>query len=107
LLAFTVSQLLPLARIAPPAQPFQRIDGDTLGRVIAGNTTGNNNTASGFQALAHNTSGRTNFALGNSAGSDLSTGDNNIDRQCGQRGRVQQDPHRHGGDAEVDLSCRH
>jgi hypothetical protein len=42
------------------------------------NTTGNGNTANGVQALS-NTTGNNNIALGFGAGSNLTTGDNNID----------------------------
>jgi len=43
------------------------------------NFTGNQNTAVGYQALQSNTQGSINTALGANAGSDLTTGDNNID----------------------------
>jgi hypothetical protein len=43
------------------------------------NTTGFNNTASGFDALNSNTTGSNNIALGASAGDNLTTGSNNID----------------------------
>ena len=43
------------------------------------NTTGNNNTASGFEALYNNTTGRNNIALGNLAGFNITTDGNNID----------------------------
>src|SRR4029450_1990379 len=43
------------------------------------NTTGNNNTAIGYNALLNSTTGNNNIALGYFAGSNLTTGDNNID----------------------------
>jgi Chaperone of endosialidase len=43
------------------------------------NTTGNNNTASGVNALKNNTTGSRNIALGAGAGLNLTTGSNNID----------------------------
>ena len=43
------------------------------------NTTGNNNTAAGYQALLNNTTGSFNIAVGNAAGANLTTGINNID----------------------------
>jgi hypothetical protein len=45
---------------------------------LFGNTTGNNNTASGEGALLRNTTGSSNIALGVNAGSNLTTGNNNI-----------------------------
>ena len=45
---------------------------------LLGNSKGNNNTASGFEALANNT-GSFNIAVGNRAGANLTTGSNNID----------------------------
>ena len=43
------------------------------------NTEGNDNTATGHDALVSNTTGSNNIALGHGAGSNLTTGDNNID----------------------------
>jgi hypothetical protein len=43
------------------------------------NTTGSNNTASGYAALSGNTTGNSNIALGKRAGFNLSTGNGNID----------------------------
>ncbi len=43
------------------------------------NTTGDENTASGDNALSGNTTGSYNIALGFFAGSNLTTGSNNID----------------------------
>jgi hypothetical protein len=40
---------------------------------------GHDNTATGVDALFHNTSGNSNIALGSDAGSNLTTGSNNID----------------------------
>jgi hypothetical protein len=48
-------------------------------QALISNTTGRGNTADGFQALSNNTTGNGNIALGNSAGSGLTTGSNNID----------------------------
>src|SRR5262249_22428108 len=42
------------------------------------NSTGSDNTAAGYQALSSNT-GNNNIAIGSSAGSALTTGSNNID----------------------------
>jgi hypothetical protein len=47
--------------------------------VLAGNTTGNFDTATGIDALVSNTTGSFNIALGAGAGANLTTGDNNID----------------------------
>ena len=46
---------------------------------LAGNTTGDKNTASGIDALLNNTTGSFNAALGTEAGGNLTTGSNNID----------------------------
>jgi Chaperone of endosialidase len=46
---------------------------------LVGNTTGNDNTASGYLAFYQNTIGNNNVALGNLAGSNLTSGSNNID----------------------------
>src|SRR5437016_11954672 len=46
---------------------------------MLGNTTGENNTATGPSALVSNTTGSNNIALGFNAGSNLTTGSNNID----------------------------
>jgi Chaperone of endosialidase len=43
------------------------------------NTTGGNNTASGYEALFNNTTGSSNIAVGFQAGANLTTGSNNID----------------------------
>src|SRR5204862_4845480 len=43
------------------------------------NTSGNDNTATGYLALYSNTTGSGNIALGVSAGFNLTTGDDNID----------------------------
>jgi trimeric autotransporter adhesin len=43
------------------------------------NSNANNNTAVGRRALQNTTTGSNNTAVGDSAGSDLTTGDNNID----------------------------
>jgi trimeric autotransporter adhesin len=43
------------------------------------NTIGQQNTASGFEALDSNVTGNNNTAIGTSAGSNLTTGSNNID----------------------------
>ena len=45
---------------------------------LFGNTTGNNNTASGEAALFRNTTGSSNIAVGVNAGSNLTIGNNNI-----------------------------
>ena len=45
---------------------------------LFGNTTGNNNTASGEGALFRNTTGSSNVAVGVNAGSNLTIGNNNI-----------------------------
>ncbi len=44
-----------------------------------GGNNGNNNTATGFEALFNNSRGKNNIALGASAGFNLTTGNNNID----------------------------
>ena len=46
---------------------------------LVNNSTGNNNTADGFNALYGNKTGTNNIALGFQAGQNLTTGDNNID----------------------------
>ena len=51
---------------------------------LSSNTTGDNNTATGYNALSSNTTGSNNIALGAEAGGNLTTGSNNID--IGNRG---------------------
>jgi hypothetical protein len=58
----------------PPATTTRRI-GDAA---LSNNTTGGDNTANGYAALLNNT-GSFNIALGVAAGSNLTTGDSNID----------------------------
>ena len=43
------------------------------------NTTGKNNTASGYAALYNETTGNNNIAVGFQAGNNVTTGNNNID----------------------------
>src|SRR5213079_1385567 len=56
------------------------------------NNKGNNNTATGHQALQGNTSGANNVAIGYQAGINLTTGSNNIDISnagvAGESGRI-------------------
>ena len=52
---------------------------------LLGNVSGNGNTADGFNALFDNT-GSNNTAIGAAAGSNLTTGDNNIDIGAGVTG---------------------
>jgi hypothetical protein len=47
--------------------------------LLAGNTTGSNNTAIGDGALVQNTTGSGNIAIGISAGVSITTGNSNID----------------------------
>ena len=56
---------MPRSRTIPPAR--------------YSNTTGANNTSSGYNALFGNTTGGNNIAVGNFAGSNLTTGSNNIE----------------------------
>ena len=46
---------------------------------LSSNTIGFDNTANGYQALSSNTTGNSNIALGFQAGINLTTGNNNID----------------------------
>jgi hypothetical protein len=56
------------------------VDNTAIGRsALVSNTTGTDNTAGGFGALSGNTIGSFNIALGVFAGSNLTTGNNNID----------------------------
>jgi uncharacterized coiled-coil protein SlyX len=50
------------------------------------NTTGNSNTANGFEALFSNTTGGSNTALGSQAGSNATTGNNNVYIGAGMTG---------------------
>ncbi len=62
---------------------WQALYTNTIGNTGHGalyrNTTGETNTASGFNALSNNTAGSGNIALGASAGTNLRTGNKNID----------------------------
>jgi hypothetical protein len=61
-------------------------------RVLAVNTTGQDNLANGYQALQHNTAGAGNVALGSGAGRNLTTGSNNVEiangGTAGEAGRI-------------------
>ena len=46
---------------------------------LTANITGHNNTACGFHPLESNSGGNGNIALGQSAGANLNTGNDNID----------------------------